>query len=93
MIYTIVKLQNDCSIKIPEDVVQRLKLKRGAELFMAESRGSIVLMTKDEKNLWDGFRESVEEVREIVKRGEGVTDAEIDKAIKKVRSIKNRSRH
>jgi len=80
-----IRLGDDYSLKLPAEVVKKLHLRRGSRLYLREGKGSLVLMTAREKEVWEGFRGVVEQARREVASAGGVTDAEIEAAVKRVR--------
>jgi len=66
-------------------VVKKLRLRRGSRLCLREGKGSLVLMTAREKEVREGFEGAVEQVRREVASAGGVTDAEVEAAVRKVR--------
>lgn len=80
-----IRLEDDYSLKLPADVVKKLHLRRGSRLYLREGKGSLVLMTAREKEVWEGFKGAVERVRQEVKSAGGVTHAEIEAAVRRVR--------
>jgi antitoxin component of MazEF toxin-antitoxin module len=85
-----IRLEDDYSLRLPADVVKKLHLRRGTRLYLREGKGSLVLMTAREREVWEGFRGAVEQVRREVASAGGVTDAEVEAAVKRVRANKGR---
>jgi len=82
----IVEVQDDYSIVLPIEVAEHYKLKKGSKLHIIEGKDAIVLMSQEEKNVWERFDKALENFRQAVEEAGGITDDEIEESIRRVRA-------
>ena len=78
-----VKVKEDLSIPLPESLLRKYHIERGSELILIDEEASISLVIPRKRG--ERFAKALQAVRESVKAAGGISDAEIDEAVKRVR--------
>ncbi|MDZ7262234.1 MAG: AbrB/MazE/SpoVT family DNA-binding domain-containing protein [candidate division KSB1 bacterium] len=82
------KLTEEYTFTLPLEIVRKYHLQKGMELFLLDEDGILVLLPKKEMSVWDELRQAIADLRRSVKARGGITQAEIEAAIHKARTIR-----
>ena len=80
-----VKVNGSLSILLPESFVKKYHIEEGTELLLIDNEDSISVIFPKKKVRGERFSQALKAVRESVKKAGGISESEIDAAVKRVR--------
>ena len=84
-----VKVNKGFGISLPEHFVKKYHIEEDTELLLIDNENSISVKFPEKKARGERFSQALQAVRESVKKSGGISEAEIDAAVERVRANEN----